>query len=301
MGAAVPRQLVWFDRSGNALGMVGLPDQSIFNPEISLDGRWIVFQRVVGLDRGIWIQDSSRATVSRFTVEEGRYTFPIWSPDGTRLVFGKTQEDGVVNLYQKPVNGSGREVRLLETPTASNPCDWSRDGRFILYRFTAASRDLWALPLEVDGKPFPFVATRFAEREGQFAPDGNFVAYQSNETGRFEIYLQPFPGPGEKSLVSTGGGEHPRWRPDGRELFYIAPDGSLMAVTVTAGKELKLGSPSKLFSTRIVREKTPGATVYNQQYDVSPDGERFLINVTTEEAVTSPITIVLNWKPPEKP
>lgn len=302
-GTAAHRQFMWFDRSGKVLGTAGASDPAtISNPEISPDGQRIAFGRLFGLDRGIWLLDSSRGTVNRFTLEEGRYIFPIWSPDGTALVFGKTRDDGVSNLYHKTIQG-GREDLLLESPTTNTPCDWSRDGRFILYinRISASSRDLWALPLEGDRKPLPVMESRFDEREGQFAPDGNFVAYESNETGRFEIYVQPFPGPGEKSAVSTQGGEHPRWSPDGRELFYIAPDGSLMTVPLTAaeGKDLKLGSPAKLFSTRIVREATPGYN-YNQQYDVSPDGKRFLINVTTEEAVTSPITLILNWKPPEK-
>jgi Tol biopolymer transport system component len=135
--------------------------------------------------------------------------------------------------------------------------------------------------------------------EAQFAPDGNSIAYESDETGRSEIYVQPFPGPGEKTAVSTGGGEHPRWRPDGRELFYLSPDDSLMAVPVTPGVGT-MGAPVKLFTTHIVRERISGAANYNQQYDVSPDGERFLINVTIREPATSPITVVLNWKPPEK-
>ena len=301
-GAGVQRQFMWFDRSGNALGTAGPSDSTIHNPDISPDGQQILFQRVGGLDRGIWLLDSSRDTVSRFTIEEGRYIFPTWSPDGARLVFSKLEGDGAVNAYQRAVRSGEPEERLPIDQVVVY--DWSRDGRFILLTkvIPSRSRDLWVLPLEGDGKPFPLVETRFEEREGQFAPDGSFVAFESNETGRFEIYLQPFPGPGEKSLVSTGGGEHPRWRPDGRELFYIAPDGSLMAVPLTAaeGKDLKLDSPAKLFSTRILRETTPGYN-YNQQYDVSPDGKRFLINVTTEDAVTSPIIVVLNWKPPEKP
>jgi len=301
-GTVVPRQLVWFDRSGKRVGALGEPDSAVLkNPEISPDGQRVTMERQVG-DRGIWILNA-RGALSRFTAGDRASAFPVWSPDGTRLLF--SARNGLANnLYQKHVSGAQEEEVLLESEKNNVALDWSHDGRVVLFQESDSdSANLMALPLEGDRRPFPVATTRFNETEGQFSPDDRFVAYESDETGRLEIYVQPFPGPGEKSPVSIGGGTHPRWRPDGLEIFYISPDVSLMAVPVTPtsnGASLQIGSPSKLFSTPIVREATPGTNNYRAQYDVSPDGKRFLINVTTEEAVTSPITLILNWKPPEK-
>ena len=155
--------------------------------------------------------------------------------------------------------------------------------------------DLWVLPLFGERKPFPFVNTNFEESLGQFSPDGRGVAYTSNESGRFEVYVQPFPGPGGKWQVSTGGGIAPRWRRSGKELFYIAPDGKLMAVPIqAAGQTLEAGAPVALFQTRIVGGRA-GIASQAQQYAVAPDGQRFLINIIADESTTSPITIVTNW------
>ena len=155
--------------------------------------------------------------------------------------------------------------------------------------------DLSVLPLDGDRKPFVFLSTRFDERVGQFSPDGHWVAYQSNESGRNEVYVRPFPGPGGASPVSTSGGIQPRWRADGKELYYIAPDGTLMAVPITVkGATLEPGVPAVLFRTRIWGGGTNAGS--RQQYDVAPDG-RFLINVTTADATNAPITVLLNWKP----
>jgi hypothetical protein len=149
--------------------------------------------------------------------------------------------------------------------------------------------------MDGDRKPFPVVQTNFEERDGQFSPDGKWIAYGSNESGRFEIYLQPFPGPGGQAQVSTNGGAQVRWRRDGKELFYIALDGRLMAVPIrlaSTTQAIEAGSPIPLFATRV-----GGALSipFRQQYDISPDGQRFLMNTVTEEAA-APITVILNWK-----
>ena len=175
----------------------------------------------------------------------------------------------------------------------------STDGRFLLYGEAdpKTGRDLWALPVTGnDRKAITIVNTPFEELNGQFSPDGRWVAYETNESGRFEIVVQPFPAPTGKWQVSTGGGIQPRWRADGKELYFIAPDGKLMAASITAGATFAAGTPVALFPVTV----PPGAGSNKQQYAVSRDG-RFLINQPVETSnTTAPITLILNWKPPAK-
>jgi Tol biopolymer transport system component len=175
--------------------------------------------------------------------------------------------------------------------------DWSADGRFILY-FSLdpqTSWDLWVLPLQGDRKPFIFLKTDFDERAARFSPDGRWVAYHSNESGRFEIYVRPFPGPGGQWQVSTAGGIYPNWAPNGRELYYVAPDGSLMATPIAAnGAAITPGRPQELFRARIVGGGSDAG--FGLTYVVARDG-RFLINTALDEAA-SPITLLQNWRPP---
>ena len=174
------------------------------------------------------------------------------------------------------------------------------DGRFLLYatQHPKTGPDLWALPLAGERKPFPVVQTPFDETAGQFSPDGRWVAYQSNESGPAQIYVRPFPGPGGQWQVSTAGGSQPRWRPDGKELFYVAPDARLMAVSIAVGADrqtLEAGAPVPLFRTRLASgSNIPGGVMSRPQYAVASDG-RFLMNVAVEGATAPPITVVLNW------
>ncbi len=303
-GGAINRQLLWFDRAGKPLARTGAAESSsTSNPELSPDGKRVALNSDVSGNSDIWLLETARGVLSRFTFDADVDNCPVWSPDGSRLVF-ESHRNGVPGLYRKLASGAGAEEPLLEASDHPSPTDWSRDGGFILYRKLDPKTgfDLWVLPVlpqAGDRKPFAFVNTSFEEREGQFSPDGRWVAYQSNESGRFEVYVQPFPGPGGKWQVSTEGGAQPRFRADGRELFYIGLDGTLMAAPITpaaAGQPLEAGTPVALFPTRIAGGAVPG-TVLKHQYAVAPDGQRFLINVTTEEAVTSPITLILHWKP----
>jgi serine/threonine protein kinase len=298
-GGGIQRQFVWFDRSGKEISRVGSPDDgNPQNPFLSPDGRRIAMERTINANSDIWIMDLARGLQSRFTFEMSTEGMAVWSPDGKHIVFN-SDRGGVFDFYQKPAAGSGAEELVLSTPQNKAPVDWSRDGRFILFRSPGPTTgfDLWALPMDGDRKPFPVVQTNFEERDGQFSPDGKWIAYQSNESGRNEILIQSFPGPGGKLQVSTNGGAQVRWRPDGKELFYIALDGQLMAVPIQLADDppsAEVGTPVPLFPTH-----SGGAVqaVNTASYVVSPDGLRFLMDTIVNESTVSPITVILNWKP----
>jgi dipeptidyl aminopeptidase/acylaminoacyl peptidase len=189
---------------------------------------------------------------------------------------------------------------LLATPQNKSATDWSRDGRFILFRNIdpATSHDLWALPLDGNKAPFPVVRTRFTESYGQFSPDGNWIAYQSDESGRAEIYVQPFPAPGTRVRISTSGGAQMRWSDDAKQLFYLAQDGRLMAVPLrrsSQGDAIEPGTPVSLFDAN-VGLAVPLQAGYLEAWTMSGDGQRFLMNTIVERASAPPITIILNWR-----
>jgi len=289
------RQFVWFDRSGKEVGKAGDP-VAANELSISPDGRRVALPQLINNDFDIWLLDLGRGVFSRFTFDAAVDVSATWSPDGRRIAW-RSNRKGVYDIYEKPAIGPGSEELLLASAQDKNPTDWSPDGRFLLYHNPdpKTGNDIWALPLDGDRKPFPVVRTNFEEQDGQFSPDGQWIAYVSNESGRFEIYLQPFPGPGGQAQVSTNGGAQVRWRRDGKELFYIALDGRLMAVPIRLAfntQTIEAGSPIPLFATRV-----GGALSipFRQQYDISPDGQRFLMNTVTEEAA-APITVILNWK-----
>ncbi len=310
-GAAVGgrRQLVWADRAGKVLGTVGQPDEnSPTSPALAPDDRRVANGRVVQGNSDIWLIDIGRNVATRFTFDPAPEFSPVWSPDGTRVVFRSTR-NGSSDLFIKPANGATDEQPLLVTPQGKTPLDWSRDGRFLLYanQDPKTQSDLWVLPLAPSAgaaevrKPFPVVQTAFDETQGQFSPDGHWLAYTSNESGRDEIYVRPFPESGGKWQVSTAGGSQPRWRPDGKELFYVAADGHLMAVPIRAtpdGRAVDAGTPLALFPTRLASGTAISLSGFQSRalYAVARDG-RFLMNVNVDTGVAdvSPLTVVLNW------
>ena len=292
-GRAGRRQLAWFDRTGKAVGAAGEPDaNTVQAPELSPDGRRVVIDRTVQGNRDVWLMDLVRDGITRFTFDAAVDGFPIWSPDGSRIAFESKRKGGSYDIWLKPSSGAGTEELLLETPNDEWPYDWSKDGRFLLYLESDPKTgfDLWALPMTGnDRKPAVVVNTPFAEQDGQFSPDGRWVAYDTNESGRSEIVVQPFPTPSGKWQLSTGGGSQPRWRADGKELYFIAPDGTLVAVTVAAsGSTFEAGKPVTLFPTNV-------GLIPRAQYAVSRDG-RFLINQMIEESTAVPITLIQNWQ-----
>jgi Tol biopolymer transport system component len=286
------RQLTWFDRSGAETGRVGPADEpSTWGPALSPDGRVAAVTRTVDGNQDVWLLDLQRGGLSRFTSGEAVELNPVWSPDGRHIAY--TSGSGV---YRKPATGADAVEVLFVSPLAKQLSDWSRDGRVLLFRTQdAATRyDIWALSLDGGVKPFPVVQTRFDERDGQLSPDGRWIAYESDESGRFEIYIQPFPGPGRKWPISVDGGAQVRWRQDGQELFYIGLDERLMTVLIQLDADrqvVEAGAPVPLFKTEV-----GGAVgVWRQQYVPSADGRAFLMNTVIAEE-TSPIAILLNWR-----
>jgi Tol biopolymer transport system component len=297
-GAAPRRQLQWIDRTGRVLGNVGDPDPR--RPQgiaLSPDGRSLAIERVVDGNTDVWLLDIARGALSRFTTAPRADADPVWSPDGSRLVFVSARR-GPGDLYEKAASGAVEEQVLLETPTGAYPTDWSPDGRVFLYDTQDVSSrfDMWALPLDGARAPSSVLQTNFDEMLGRFSPDGAWLAYQSNESGRFEIYVRPFPGPGTRWPVSTNGGIHVSWARDGKELFYVAPGNVLTAAPIELDSERQaaaIGAPAPLFTARIGTL----APVDSYQYVVADDGQRFLVNTVLEDPNPPPITLVQNWRP----
>ena len=292
-GSAGLTQLTWSDRTGKQLGTVGEPaDQG--DLELSPDDSRLVCRRV-DYRRGsisLWLIDIARGNPSRFTFEKTTDFAPIWSPDGSRILFSSLR-DGPPNLYQKVSSSAGNDEALVKSPVAKISFDWSRDGRSIIYGVvdTKTGWDLWTLPFHDPSNPVPFLQTNFDERGAKFSPNGRWVAYESNESGTNEVFVRAFPVTAGKWQISTAGGEQPRWRRDGKELFYISADRKLMSVEVKIdGSTFEHSPPTALFGTRVGGIDTPG-----NYYAVTSDGQRFLLNSLVAEAAYTPITVVLNW------
>jgi Tol biopolymer transport system component len=295
------RQLAWFDRAGRELSRVGEPLESLINLAMSPDGRRVAVQRIVSGNNDIWLLQTQSGASVRFTSDPLNQVRPVWSPDGSRIVFGSSRQESI-DLVWKSATGGDTAEPLVTSPHIKSATDWSRDGQFLLYRVASPKTgfDVWALPMTGERKPFALLETEFDEREAQFSPDGKWIAYQSNESGRFEIYVQAFPGLGRKWPISTQGGAQVRWRADGRELFYLALDGRLMAVSVDLaadGRDVEAGAPVPLFITRV---GNPVPAIDGQQYIVTPDGQRFLMNTLTDEAASGSIVVILNMQDPAR-
>ena len=295
-------QLAWFDRSGKPVETVGVPG-AYRGVDISPDGMRIAVHRHDGNGGDVWLFDSlHRATMSRFTFDASQdNSMPIWSADGSRIAFGSLR-NGKWGIYQKPANGTGREELLVESDLPKTPMSWSPDGKFIVYWVSdpKTGSDQWVLPLAGDKKPIPFLQTSYNEQHSQISPDGKWIAYYSNETGRSEIYVRPFPSGEGKWQISTNGGQFPRWRRDGRELFYMGAGslGKMISVKVNpAGATFEYGDPTELFDSGYINYSHPGGTYHT--YAVSADGQRFLIprpeSTGGGETAVAPITVVLNW------
>jgi eukaryotic-like serine/threonine-protein kinase len=301
-GPAQETQLAWYDRQGKLMGKVGEPGLFL-QFALSPDGTRVGVHSIDPQHPAsiILLVDLSRGTTTRFTFGPFMAYSSAWSRDGSRIIFVSSHA-GRYGLYEKPVNGEKEEQLLLQSDENMVATSWSRDGRFLLY-FTIDSKnsnDLWVLPLEGEKKPIPFLRTEFNEAHGYFSPDGHWVAYDSDETGREEVYVRPFStdstaeasAAGPKWLISTAGGVEPRWRADGRELYYVALDGKLMAVDVATGQAFQAGVPRALFQTPVAHREFGVIGVP----EVTADGKRFLFEVPADQLAQPPFIVVQNWQ-----
>jgi serine/threonine protein kinase len=286
------RRLVWLDRSGKVAGKT-LEFDGLTSFDLSPNGTRVALDRTVQGNRDVWLTDLIRGGDTRFTFNPTTDGYPIWSPDGSQIAF-ESNRTGKYAIYIKSSSGVGEERLLSDASNDSWPQDFSKDGKYLLYYgsedYSSNAGDLWALPLTGDDrKPIAIATTPFAEMAGAFSPDGRWIAYQTNESGRFEVVVQPFPTPTSKWQVSTNGGIFPQWRPDGKELYFISPDNKMMVASVSAsGSAFSAGIPEALFPVQIGRNGSI------KQYAVSRDG-RFLINQPGEGLNPAPITVVVNW------
>ena len=286
-----PNQMAWFNRHGQKLGTLGQTD-IYTNPALSPDGAQLAVALGGPGKRDIWIFDLKRGTASRLNFNPADDTDPAWSADGSQVFFSSNR-DGEQDIYQKAADGLGSTQPVIQSKGRTDLLDdLSADGRYAVYATPVSmdAEELWVLPLFGDRKPFAFLQGGFHAFGARFSPDGRYLAYTSDETGRAEVYVQTFPQHSGKWQVSTSGGEQPMWRRDGKELFYLAPGNHLMTVAVgTDSASFQAGIPKELFQAQLA------TSALRNVYVASPDGQRFLMLVPAGEAKAEPITVVVNW------
>jgi eukaryotic-like serine/threonine-protein kinase len=285
-------ELVWLDRAGHPVGNAGGRADYI-HPWLSPDGRRAVVE-IVDPDtqaHSVWMLDLVRGSRLQFVPGPAQSHFPVWSPDGRTILFS-SDRGGPWSLFARAATGAGADEELLKSTTNTVATDWSRDGRFILYlKVDPSTRwDIWALPMAPRGQPFAVANSARNERQAQVSPDGRWVAYTSNDSGRDDVWVQAFPQAKERWPVSTSGGTQPQWRSDGRELFYISADLKLMAVDVNPGSSFDAGVPTPLFSLRSADQLSA-----RNNFMPAADGKRFLINTSFMGRGTGSLAVVLDW------
>lgn len=291
-------RLTWFERSGKVLEAITEPG-GYHEPVLSPDGKKLIFGRGdMGKDgmaaQDIYSLDLTRGNTTRLTFDASIESTAAISPDGSQIVFS-AERQGNGGIYLRAANGSGGEELLLRGAFVPFPDGWSRDGKYLLYEMNGGPKtkyDLWIMPMFGDRTPFPYLQTDFIESHGQFSPDGRWIAYASDESGRTEVYIQSFPVSGGKWQVSTAGGDQPQWRGDGKELFYIASDRTLMSVAVSGGSSIDVGRPEALFQTAV---PITGISDDRNNYVPTQDGQRFVVNNLANAENSQPLTLVLNW------
>jgi len=284
-GDTAMAQLTWFTRDGKNVGTIRSPSP-LHNPTISPDGRYVAADGS-GSNMSIWVVDLERGTPTRLA--DG--VLPLWGPRGSDIVFTSRRVGGSSDLVHRSIVGAGTdESLLLRTPEMKIGGNWTDDSSYIIYTGSdpRTKLDLWTLAV-ADRRPVPFLQTSFNEMHGQISPDGRWVAYASDESGTWEVYVQTFPSPGSKRTISVGGGAEPQWRRDGRELYYLAPEGTLMAVAVSNSDDIfNAGRPVPLFQARIPAD----IIAFRNHYAPARDGQRFLVDAADDN---EPINVVVNW------
>src|SRR5215510_6206486 len=285
-------QLTWFDREGKKLNAVGEPT-NISTVRLSPDGRRAAIEQLDpdGRLADVWVLDLERNSISRLTFDLGGDGSPVWSPDGSRIVFASNRlGNGQINLYLKPASGAGEDQLLFQSDGEKFCTSWSRDGQNIFFEnwIPKSKAGVWVFSMS-DRQAKPVLETNsFDQFSPKISPDGHFLAYCSNESGRPEVYVQPFPVSGDKWKISSDGGGLPIWRADGKELFFLAEGGKLMSAEIRTEGKFDSGVPRQLFQTNI---KYHGDFSYAAQ----ADGQRFLVNSLLDADSATPLTVVLNW------
>jgi Tol biopolymer transport system component len=298
-------KLTWVDRNGKILGVVGMP-QGYQGPDISPDGKRVAIHRHDGKGGDVWVIESPGGKATRLTFDVAQENSqPVWSPTGSHIAFGSLR-NGKWGIYQKPSNGVGNEELLYESDLINLPISWSSNVLLFYVSAPKTNNDVWALPMTGERKAFPVLQTSFQESHPQISPDGKWVAYFSNETGRQEVYVQSFPAGAGKWQISANGGWFPRWRADGKELFFMETIsfGKLMAAKVsTAGNSFEASTPVALFDTLYNNSAIRGHTGNWNTFAVSADGQKFLIPrpESSGSEAGAPVSVVVNWTSAIKP
>ena len=285
----VPADLVWYDRQGNRVASVGKP-ALYTNPALSADGKRLAVSRGLGpINREIWVENLAMGTSSRFTFSQADDINPIWSPDGSKIAFSSNRK-GNYDIYWKAASGAGADQLLVESTERKAVEDWSPDGKLLL--FNTGTREVDALPMTGERKPYPVLKATFRQYDARLSPDGHWIAYVSEESGRAEIFVQTFPPTGGKWQISASGGMEPTWRGDGKELYFLNETKFMAADVSVNGSSIEAGAPKPLFDAPIDR-----ATNRRNHYVAAADGQRFLFIATAKAIDTTPFVVVQNWQP----
>jgi Tol biopolymer transport system component len=288
-----PRQPAWYDRSSKTIEPVGEPGIYL-SVALSPDGKTVALERLnPQFATDIWLMDVNRGVPTRLTSHELWDQAPVWSPDGSEVLFFSNRA-GPGDFYRK-VPAGNEEVLVYKSDARKWPTSWSADGKLVMFEVRNANEwNLFAVSSSGKGEPVPFLTSRFNERQGTFSPDGQWVAYASDESGRYEIYIQSYPGAGSKVQVSAKGGSGPQWRHDGKELYFLQEGAITAADIAVEGGQIHLGDPHRVVDGLTFSQSSFGPNS-NKEFDVARDGRRFFLLLLPKEKLSAPTTMILNW------